>query len=324
MPGMGTVANTAGAVNAAGASGADGASVSSIVTTRLHTHGMIRRLRVEGNFDLGVVKWPTGLREVVLAGEYNRDFFSVSWPRGLVKLVIDGVFDAPIAVLRDDAGGRGSNRWVRNNKEGGLLIFPGDLEELVLAGNFNQDVVDVVWPSGLRRLTLGGVGDYTEDYGSDDEEPSFNKAIVGVRWPSVLTTLIFGDMFNQPLAGANFPDKLEEIVLGDRFNKPIDEVKWPNGLRRLKFGEDFDMEIQDVRWPDGLEDIEFGADFCQSLDAVSWPKSIRKLTFGSSCDVGPLFGSAEAGLWMERIICDGVERQALLPYYDFCTLHVRY
>lgn len=265
------------------------------VASRISRHGMVRRLRIEGNFDLRLVHWPGGLTEVVFAGEFNQGLRGVRWPSGVVKLESVGVFDMPL------------HHPVTSLLPYEESVLPPNLKELVLGGNFNRNIDKVYFPPTLESIKLGSaedgfldsddedgeaaavagesVGSRNDDDDDYPDEPSFNRPILKATWPTNLKRLEFGSRFNKPVEGAKFPDSLEEISFGTRFDQPIVGVKWPAELRRLRLGEDFYQDLKEVFWPGKLEEIIFWGDLdypilsVEDVMDVVWPDSMRKLIF---------------------------------------------
>lgn len=182
--------------------------------SRLARHGIVRRLRIEGNFDLRLMSWPEGLEEVVFAGEFDQSLEGVRWPSSLLKIESVGVFDQPLHFWADE-----KHRVPIQGK----MVLPPCLKELVLGGNFNRNVCNVLFPPGLERLMLGSEEDGVLDSEDDDDifddaisgeypdEPSFNRPITSVKWPPGLKKLEFGNRFNKPVEGCSFPDSLHEV-----------------------------------------------------------------------------------------------------------------
>lgn len=96
-----------------------------------------------------------------------------------------------------------------------------NLECLILGGDFNDSLDEVVWPSGVKRL-------------------------------------IFGNAFNQPVDSASFPPSLEGMGFGTSFNQSIEDVSWPKSLETIVFGQDFVQSVGKVKWPAALRTLMIG------------------------------------------------------------------
>ena len=77
------------------------------------------------------VAWPKGLKELVLANEWEVPMEMVRWPTSLEKFFFGGKYDQPITGV----------------------VWPASMLNLALCGPFNQPIAGVVWPTSLQQLS---------------------------------------------------------------------------------------------------------------------------------------------------------------------------
>ncbi|GAM19438.1 hypothetical protein SAMD00019534_026130 [Acytostelium subglobosum LB1] len=97
--------------------------------------------------------------------------------------------------------------------------LPRSLTSLRLGGEFNQEMMDDVFPTNLRTLTFGS---------------KFNQPIGFIRLLPNLTSLTFGNCFSQPLSKDCFPPSLK--TLGLSFGRPLNPNTIPDSLTSLVLG----------------------------------------------------------------------------------------
>ena len=156
------------------------------------------------------------------------------------------VYDAPLELLRNLPKGllylnlRGIAP--EKMKE---VIFPPNLQGLILPRDFNEDLNEIKLPDSLSELTISGIFNKEIEklppklkilkfYGD------FNNKIK--EYPQSLLKLRFSDRFNQKID--NLPENLLFLLLGRDFNQEINNL--PSNLRKLKIGGVFDKEIKNL------------------------------------------------------------------------------
>lgn len=88
-------------------------------------------------------------------------------------------------------------------------VLGGALEQLVFGRHFDEELISVWWPRGLKRIVF---------------QKHFNQSLDNVTWPPTLVELVLGAWFNHSLDGARWPSHLKKLVLGVSFNQPISQV----------------------------------------------------------------------------------------------------
>ena len=103
----------------------------------------------------------------------------------------------------------------------------------------------------------------------------FNQPIIDVIWPSVLQQLTIECNSNQPLINVTLPHSLQQLTLGYTFIRSLINAKWPPSLRQLTFGHKSNQTIDDFLRPELLENHDmYGDCFEQSLDNAKRPVSL--------------------------------------------------
>lgn len=148
-----------------------------------------------------------------------------------------------------------------------LFVFPSNMSELVLFGDFNQDVKNANFPLSLVRLTLSG---------------KFNRSVKNSNFPIYLYFLTFGDEFNQDIRNAKFPEFLVELTVGANFNQPIKNANFPAPLQRLSLGEAFNRDIKDANFPNELTELILGENYNKDIRDANFPESLTAVTIGGN------------------------------------------
>jgi hypothetical protein len=141
------------------------------------------------------------------------------------------------------------------------IWLPWDLRTLVLRGNFNGDqilpedydsdddnnqrILDYIkFPPTLVTLILEG---------------NFDQPLRNIVFPTRLKHLHLGDCFNSSLDGANFPKGLITLIIGNQFDQALDEFIFPPRLKTLFLGIGYELEnLVEINFPMTLNTLVVG------------------------------------------------------------------
>ena len=110
-------------------------------------------------------------------------------------------------------------------------------KELVFLNNFNEPIIDVIWPDSLKTIKFS---------------QEFNQSIENVKWPNSLKTIYFGFNFNQPLDF--LPEGLISITI---YNKNYHHYlgNLPLGIQKIYLMED--IKLHDIVPLELKDKVEF-------------------------------------------------------------------
>ena len=157
--------------------------------------------------------------------------------------------------------------------------------------NFRHHINAVVWPAGLRSLTL---------------PERWNQPVAGLRLPDSLTSLSFGSYFCQSLrewhppaslldfkltahwrgfaaADLVLPALLTHFDIPGAWSVELADLALPAGLQSIKLGRH--TRITDtvrVHLPAALTSIDLGEGFEGTLDGLQWPPALTHLRTGNA------------------------------------------
>lgn len=195
---------------------------------------------------LGAASWPEGVREIVLCG-FNQPIQGGWWPATLERLVFSPENTSSDIYKMGDS----FNQTLVGVK------WPVGLRELYLGFRFNQPINEVQWPAGLRTLSM----------------PGFDQPLAGMQWPAGLEALEF--LFPRAIADIEHGESLDGSYLFGGFNQSLaGEGVLPSGLRRLWLSPDFCQDLSDVSWPSQLREIGI---FGRPMADAVWPSTLERL-----------------------------------------------
>ena len=247
------------------------------------------------NQSLEGVTWPNALQYLMFGDDFDQSLEALVWPSGLLSLTLGDKFDgrlshvAELAQLENSLCTASSVHSLENVLPNSLQcltfgrnfaslenVVPANLRSLTLPG-FNRSLKVPALPS-LQRLEFGH---------------TTNCSLENMVWPQGLKNLTLGPRC-QSLDNVALPDNLQSLTLPGNFNHSLEGVTLPTGLLALAFGDSFNQSLEHVVWPKGLKDLTFGQNFNQTLKGFTLPPSLQSLRFGYHFDQSDCFSTGRA------------------------------
>jgi len=233
-------------------------------------HPALIDLTLRESFNQPIPSLPPNLTKLNLGLEFNQSLDDVRWPNGLKTLILSDNWDQPVDHLKlpDSLTEIYFGYLSSVNNPISALHFPTNLTKLQTWGGFNASVE--MNQINLQHTKLTSLIITAQE-----------QALLPLL-PNTLRQLCFSYDFNQSINEWQLPSSITQLDLGSRFDQSLDNVTLPASLVTLKLRHPFKHPVEGIKLPRGLHTfIIKNHEYEHPIEKLMLPSSLRVLNLSN-------------------------------------------